>query len=100
MHVVGSACTSSPAQPGTWVAARNPIDHRWGVAVKVRDVIHVLERNGFRRIRQNGSHRHFKGIVGGQVHMVMVSGAYGQDVPKGTLGSIKRQSGLPRGLFR
>ena len=75
-------------------------DHRWEAAVKVRDVVRILERNGFQFIRQKGSHRRFKGIVGGQVQVVTVPGADGQDMPNGTLGSIKRQSGLPRDLFR
>lgn len=100
MHVVGSACTSSPAQPGTWVAARNPTDHRLGAAVKVRDVIRILERNGFQFIRQKGSHRRFRGMVDERIELVTVSGANGDDVPRGTLRSIKRQSGLPHDLFR
>lgn len=68
--------------------------------MKVRDVIRVLERNGFRFIRQNGSHRRFMGMVDERIEWVTVSGADGDDVPKGTLGSIKRQSGLPHDLFR
>lgn len=68
--------------------------------MKVRDVIRILERNGFQFVRQNGSHRHFRGVVGGRTRTVTVSGADGRDVPKGTLGAIKRQSGLPRRLFR
>ena len=50
--------------------------------------------------RQRGSHRHFNGIVKGRTRMVTVPGADGDDVPKGTLGSIRRQSGLPAHLFR
>ena len=36
----------------------------------------------------------------GRIRTVTVSGADGRDVPRGTLGAIKRQSGLPRRLFR
>ena len=50
--------------------------------------------------RQRGSHRHFKGIVRGRTRVVVVPGAEGEDVPKGTLGSIRRQSGLPARIFR
>ena len=68
--------------------------------MKVREVIRLLERNGFQFARQRGSHRHFKGIVRGRTRLVVVPGAEGEDVPKGTLGSIRRQSGLPAHLFR
>lgn len=68
--------------------------------MKVREVIRILERNGLEFTRQRGSHRHFKGIVKGRTRMVTVPGADGDDVPKGTLGSIRRQSGLPAHLFR
>ena len=68
--------------------------------MKVREVVRILERNGFEIARQNGSHRRFKGIVNGRTRMVTVPGADGDDVPKGTLGSIRRQSGLPAHLFR
>lgn len=68
--------------------------------MKVREVIRLLERNGFQFARQRGSHRHFNGVVNGRARMVTVPGADGDDVPKGTLGSIRRQSGLPAHLFR
>ena len=68
--------------------------------MKVREVVRILERNGFEITRQNGSHRRFKGIVNRRTRMVTVPGADGDDVPKGTLGSLRRQSGLPAHLFR
>ena len=68
--------------------------------MKVREVIRILERNDFEVARQSGSHRRFKGIVKGRTRMVTVPGADRDDVPKGTLGSIRRQSGLPAHLFR
>ena len=68
--------------------------------MKVREVIRTLERNGLEFTRQSGSHRRFKGIVKGRTRMVTVPGTDGDDVPKGTLGSIRRQSGLPAHLFR
>ena len=46
--------------------------------MKVRDVIRILERNGFQFVRQNGSHRHFRGVVGGRIRTVAVSGADGR----------------------
>ena len=68
--------------------------------MKVREVVRILERNGFEITRQSGSHRRFKGIVNRRTRMVTVPGADGDDVPKGTLGSLRRQSGLPAHLFR
>lgn len=68
--------------------------------VKVREVIAVLESNGFAFDRPKGSHRHFEGLVGGKRQLVTVSGKDGDEVPKGTLASIRRQSGLSRALFR
>ena len=68
--------------------------------MKVRAVIRILERHGFQLVRRTGSHRRFQGTVNGQSRMVTVPGVDGDEVPKGTLGSIKRQSGLPGHHFR
>jgi len=68
--------------------------------VKIREVIRILEHHGFRRVRQRGSHRRFHGIVDGRTRLVTISGAEGDDIPAGTLGSIRRQSGLPTRHFR
>ena len=68
--------------------------------MKVREVIRILEQNGLEFTRQIGSHRRFKGSVNGRTRMVTVPGTDGDDIPKVTLGSIRRQSGLPARLFR
>ena len=68
--------------------------------MKVREVVTVLQSNGFALDGTKGSHRHFKGVVGGRSRTVTVSGKDADDVRKGTLASIKRQSGLSRALFR
>ena len=68
--------------------------------MKVRDVIGVLTGHGFRLDRSRGSHRHFEGVVDGVRRLVTVPGKDGDEVPKGTLSSIRRQSGLSRRLFR
>ncbi|MCY3622146.1 MAG: type II toxin-antitoxin system HicA family toxin [Gammaproteobacteria bacterium] len=68
--------------------------------MKVREVIRILEVNGFRQVRQTGSHRRFEGVVGGRTRLVTVAGNTGEEVSVGTLASIRRQSGLPRRLFR
>ena len=68
--------------------------------MKVREVIRILEDNGFRLVRQTGSHRRFEGIVGGRTRRVTVAGNHGDDISTGTLAAIRRQSGLPGKLFR
>jgi len=62
------------------------------MGMKVREVIDALERNGWRLVRQRGSHRHFRHP---DVPLVVtVAGKPNTTVPPGTLGSIRRTSGL------
>lgn len=68
--------------------------------MKVRKVIRVLADNGFRQVRQQGSHRQFEGFVDGKRRLATVAGNEGDDVRPGTLAAIRQQSGLPRRLFR
>ena len=68
--------------------------------MKVRDVIRILSEHGFELTRQRGSHRHYVGFYNGRRRLVTVPGTDGEDLPKGTLAAIRRQSGLPRRLFR
>jgi predicted RNA binding protein YcfA (HicA-like mRNA interferase family) len=63
--------------------------------MKSAEIIRLIEADGWRRVRTTGSHHHFrhpvkKGIVT-VPHPV-------KDMPKGTVRSIERQSGvkLPR----
>jgi predicted RNA binding protein YcfA (HicA-like mRNA interferase family) len=60
--------------------------------MKVREVIKVLETNGWRNVRTKGSHRQFQHNV--KRGTVTVAGKLGVDVPTGTLNSILKQSGL------
>ena len=68
--------------------------------MKVRKVIRVLTDNGFRQVRQSGSHRQFEGFVNGKRRLVTVAGKESIEVRPDTLASIRQQSGLPRRLFR
>jgi len=68
--------------------------------MKVRDVIAILQANGFVLDRQKGDHRQFEGLVREMRRIVTVPGRLGDDLPRGTLASIRRQSGLPGRLFR
>lgn len=67
---------------------------------KVREIVRILERHGFKLDRQKGSHRRFVGVVHGRTRRVTVSGNPNDDVAKSTMASIRRQSGLPRKAFR
>jgi predicted RNA binding protein YcfA (HicA-like mRNA interferase family) len=59
--------------------------------VKVREVIRLLESDGWVLVTQAGSHRGFKHTI--KLGRVTVSGNLG-DEPKGTFASAKRQAGL------
>jgi predicted RNA binding protein YcfA (HicA-like mRNA interferase family) len=60
--------------------------------VKVREVIRHLNREGWVLVSMEGSHRQFKHPT--RPGRVTVSGSLGDDMPKGTLASVKRQAGL------
>ena len=60
--------------------------------MKVREVIRLVEADGWRLVSTEGSHRQFKHAT--KTGRVTISGAFGDDMPKGTLASVKRQAGL------
>jgi len=60
--------------------------------VKVREVIRLLEKQGWKLASTEGSHRQFKHPT--KPGRVTVSGALGDDMPKGTFASVRRQAGL------
>jgi predicted RNA binding protein YcfA (HicA-like mRNA interferase family) len=62
--------------------------------MKVRDVIRMLEKEGWRLVVTRGSHRQFKHPT--RPGRVTVSGHPGDEMPKGTLASVRRQAGLER----
>jgi predicted RNA binding protein YcfA (HicA-like mRNA interferase family) len=63
--------------------------------------IEIIEREGFLLLRQEGSHRRYRGEIGGQVRLVTVAYHRITDtVRTGTLDSMIRQSGLPKSMFR
>ena len=61
-------------------------------AVKVREIIRMLEADGWFLVQQEGSHRQFKHAT--KRGRVTVAGKPGHEVPKGTLASILRQAQL------
>jgi len=62
--------------------------------VKVGEVIRLLEEDGWALVVVRGSHRQFKHPR--KPGRVTVSGNLGDDMPKGTFASVRRQSGLKR----
>lgn len=70
--------------------------------MKFRDLIPILEENGFTLHRQGAtSHRRYRKELNGQVWYVDVAPhSMNDDINKKTLASIIRQSGLSKKLFR
>ena len=60
--------------------------------IKVRDLIQILERDGWSQIAQKGSHRQFKHPV--KRGKVTVPGKLSEELPLGTWKSILRQAEL------
>ena len=56
------------------------------------DVIRALKRDGWSEVRVKGSHHHFKHPT--KPGIVTVPHPK-KDIPRGTLGSIERQAGIP-----
>jgi predicted RNA binding protein YcfA (HicA-like mRNA interferase family) len=55
----------------------------------------MVEQDGWYRVVTHGSHRQYKHPT--KPGRVTIHGHPGDDMPKGTLASIKRQAGLTRG---
>jgi predicted RNA binding protein YcfA (HicA-like mRNA interferase family) len=62
------------------------------VHVKVRDVIRLIEADGWTQVRQRGSHRQFKHPT--RPGLVTIAGKPGDDLAAGTLNSVLKQAGL------
>lgn len=60
--------------------------------MKVKDVLALLEADGWQLVHTRGSHRQFKHPA--KLGKVTVSGKHSVDVPPGTLNSILKQAGL------
>ena len=62
--------------------------------MKVRDVIGLLESEGWKHVRTAGSHPIFKHAT--KPKLVTVAGKPGEDIPTGTLKKILKDSELER----
>ena len=60
--------------------------------MKVRELVRMVERDGWVLVRTRGSHRQFKHPV--KFGTVTVSGNAGVDVPPGTLNNVLKQADL------
>ena len=60
--------------------------------MKVRDILRVLDGDGWREVRRRGSHRVLKHDT--KPGMVVVPGHLSHEVAAGTLKSIRAQAGL------
>ena len=59
---------------------------------KVKEVILLLEINGWRQVRMRGDHRVFKKI--GEIYNICVSGKESRELAEGTYLSILRKANL------
>jgi len=62
--------------------------------MKIRDLIKLVERDGWQHIRTTGSHRHYRHP--GKPGTVTIPGHPSDDVAVGTKLSIFKQAGLKR----
>ena len=59
---------------------------------RIREVIKMLERDGWRLVRTKGSHRQYHHPT--KAGTVTVPGNLGDEIAPGTLNSIKKQAGF------
>jgi predicted RNA binding protein YcfA (HicA-like mRNA interferase family) len=62
--------------------------------MKVKDLIALIEADGWQQARQKGSHRQFRHPT--KPGTVTVAGKPSVDVPPGTLSSVLKQAGLKK----
>ncbi|TAJ94168.1 MAG: type II toxin-antitoxin system HicA family toxin [Gammaproteobacteria bacterium] len=60
--------------------------------MKVRELIRMLEADGWRQVRMRGSHRQFRHL--NKPGTVTVAGKPSVDIPPGTLNSVLKSAGL------
>ena len=60
--------------------------------MKVRDVIKMLEEDGWHLVRTRGSHRQYKHPT--KSGLVTIAGRAGDNLATGTLNSVLKQAGL------
>lgn len=63
--------------------------------MKIRDVVKLIETDGWYLVRARGSHRQYKHPF--RKGLVTIAGRLNDDIAKGTLNSVLRQAGLKEG---
>lgn len=63
--------------------------------MKIRDIIRLIEKDGWYLVNQEGSHRQFKHT--NKLGRVTIAGHSSDDIAPGTLNSILKQAGLKGG---
>ncbi|GAB4369739.1 MAG: hypothetical protein OHK0021_12690 [Bryobacter sp.] len=61
-------------------------------SVKFRDLINLLESDGWQLVRQKGSQQQFKHSE--KLGIITVAGQGGRDVPSGTCHKIRKDAGI------
>jgi len=64
--------------------------------MKVRDIIKLIEEDGWRLVRTRGSHRKYKHPI--KAGYVTVAGHPSKDIAAGTLANILKQTQIERNL--
>ena len=62
--------------------------------MKIREIIRIIEKDGWYKIAQKGSHRQYKHQL--KPGRVTIAGKAGDEIAIGTLSSIFKQSGLKK----
>ncbi len=60
--------------------------------MKIRDLLKLIEKDGWYQVTQRGSHRQFKHLS--KPGRVTIAGHPSQEMNKGTLNNILKQAGL------
>jgi predicted RNA binding protein YcfA (HicA-like mRNA interferase family) len=83
--------TEQPANIGPPLGDAQP-NPRYSLAVKVADVLRLLQQQGWALVAQRGSHRQFKHPS--KPGRVTIAGKPSDDLAPGTLSSILKQAGM------
>jgi len=68
----------------------------YNYSMKVKEIIKLIEQDGWYIVRQKGSHKQYKHPT--KTGLVTISGhSLNADIPKGTLHSIERQAQITLG---
>ena len=66
--------------------------------MKIRDIIEIIEKDGWHQVYQKGSHRQYKHPR--KPGRVTIAGHPGDDLAPGTLNSVFKQAGIKKSSMR